>query len=106
MARELVLQSNRTNVVAVSLGIDVSEDVLVSEIRAQANPTSELLATWEINYVTDGTDGELLLSLDNSVVGSITQRTAYMDIKRIIGGEPFSVFDSPLFVVFRKTVTA
>lgn len=105
MRRELVVQKNRTNIVTASLGVDVSEDTLTSEIRTHENSTSQLIASWEISFLTDGTDGEIVLTLDNSVVDDIVHKTGYMDIKRTTNGEPLSVFDSPLFVVFRETIT-
>lgn len=105
MAKELVIQKNRTNVVTVSLGIDVSDDTITSEIRTHENSTSDLIATWQVAFLTDGTDGELVLTLDNSIVDDIPYKSGYMDIKRVTNGEPVSVFDNPLLVIFRETIT-
>ncbi len=95
----------RTVVVSVSLGFDVSQDIITSEIRVGKSQTSELIATWDVSFVTNGTDGELVLTLDNSVTEVITQTTGYMDIKRVTGGEPLSIFDEPLEVLFTDSVT-
>lgn len=102
---EVVVHKNRTNVLQVSLGLDVSADVLTSEIRTKANMESTLVATWDVSFATDGTDGNLLLTLDDSELLAITVKSGYMDIKRITGGEPLAVFDKPVKVLFRDTVT-
>lgn len=105
MYNPIIVHKRRTNTVTVSLGIDVSNDVLSSEIRAKEDVTSTLIATWDIAYATDGKDGELVLTLDDSITSTITASSGYMDIKRITGNEPVSIFDKPLKVTFRGTVT-
>lgn len=104
--RQLVVYKGRTNVVPVGLGVDVSNDEITSEIRVEVDPTSELIAAWTVENVTDGTDGEILLVLDDAVSASIELSKGYMDIKRVTGGEPVPVFDEPLEVLFKKVVTA
>lgn len=101
---DIVVYKNRTNILTVSLGVDVSSDTFESQIREKSTNDSLLLATWAVAFATDGVDGELVLTLDDSQVSDITAKTGYMDIKRITGGEPFAVFD-PVKVVFRDTVT-
>jgi hypothetical protein len=96
----------RTKVVQVALGYDVSNDTITSEIRVDKNHTSELLATWEVKFATDGKDGELILTLYGAITSAITKFKGYMDLKRVSGGEPISVFDEPLEVLFHETVTA
>lgn len=96
----------RYNKLLISLPDDVSGDIFSSEIRAEIDQTSELIATWDISFVTDGSDGELELILDDAITRNIINTVGYMDIKRVVGGEPVNVFDEPLEVVFRKTVTA
>jgi streptogramin lyase len=56
-------------------------------------------------FVTDGEDGELVLTLDNTITEQITANAGYMDLKRMVSGEPVPVFDKPLEVTFRGTVT-
>lgn len=102
MSNILVIHKGRTNVVPVSLGIDVSGDTITSEIRASSGT---LIATWEVTFDSDGTDGEIILRLDDSVTGPITYSTGQMDLKRVSSGEPYPVFDTPLEVEFRETVT-
>lgn len=102
----IVVYKNRTNVITVDMGQDVSADVLTSEIRAEPEVDSLLIATWNVTFATDGTDGELILTLDNTITEAITADSGYMDIKRMSGGEPLPVFDRPLEVEFRGSVTA
>ena len=102
---QLVVDRNRTNVVVVDLNEDVSADTFTSEIRKEQDWNSTLLATWTVTFVTDGTDGELLLTLDKATTSAITLSTAYMDIKRVNGSEETSVLAEPIQVVFQGTVT-
>jgi dihydrodipicolinate reductase len=94
-----------TTVLQVHLGIDVSEDEFKSQIRVNSDRTSDLIAEWEVSFATDGTDGELILTLDDSVTGVITHTTGYMDLVRISAGEPLPVFKDVLEVLFKDTVT-
>lgn len=103
---QVIVHKGRRNVLPVSLGIDVSGDEFESEIRAGKNRTSTLIATWTVSFLTDGVDGELLLTLDDSVTTDIEKTIGYMDIKRITSGEPVPVFDELLEVLFQETVTA
>lgn len=106
MAGELIVYKNRTNVVPVNLGYDVSADTITSEIRVGKNKESTLIATWSVDFLTDGTDGKLILTLDDSDLDTITQKYGYMDLKRVSGGEPLPVFKHVLKVLFEDTVTA
>lgn len=105
MFKQIVVHKGRTNVVPVSLGYDVSTDTLTSEIREEAKISSTLIATWVVGFVTDGTDGEITLTLDDSATAAITQTKGYMDIKRVSAGEPIPVFDSPIEILFKWAVT-
>ena len=102
---DIVVYKNRTNVLSVSLGSDISADTFASEIREKAGVASPLIATWDVAFLTDGTDGELVLTIDDSALTAVTQKAGYMDIKRTTGGEPFQVFD-PIKVKFVEVVTA
>lgn len=106
MTNPVVVHKNRRNTVMVNLGFDVSGDTITSEIRAQPDHESTLIATWTVSFVTDGTDGRLQLVLDDSVTAGITVDSGFMDLKRLSSGEPLPVFDRPLEVSFRGTVTA
>jgi hypothetical protein len=105
MGAQIFVYKNRTNVITVNLGMDVHNDTFSSQIRAEKNTTSTLLATWTVSFVTNGTDGMLKLTLDNSQLTNVTRSNGFMDIKRITSGEPVSVFDGPIEVMFREVVT-
>lgn len=106
MHDQLVIHMNRTNVVAVGLAFDVSEDTITSEIRSDKDVSSDLLATFEVTYATDGTDGELLLILNENELENVTKTYGFMDLKRVAGDETVSVFLEPLKVFFQGVVTA
>ena len=106
MSSAIIVHKNRTNIITVGLGYDVSADTITSEIRAQPEVDSPLLATWDVTFATDGEDGELVLTLDDTITAQISATSGFMDIKRVTGSEPVPVFDKPLEVIFRGTVTA
>jgi len=106
MTSKVIVHKNRTNVITVSMGIDVSADTITSEIRSEPDIESPLIATWDVSYKTNGADGELILTLDDLETSQIRANSGYMDLKRIVNGEPFSVFDMALEVSFRGSVTA
>lgn len=103
--QQVVVQKGRTVVVPVSLGFNVSQDIITSEIRVDPSYESELIATWDVTFDTDGTDGELVLTLDDEVTTEIEQSVGYMDLKRVAGGEPLAIFNAPLEVSFIDAVT-
>lgn len=106
MPQSITIHRNRTNIIPVSLGFDVSGDTFSSEIRKERDATSLKLAEFVVTFDTDGVDGELILTLDDAVVNLITAHRGYMDIKRVSSGEPLAVFDEPLEVFFKGSVTA
>lgn len=103
MADKIIIHKGRTNILTVSLGYDVSGDTITSEIRTESGT---LIATWTVAFDGDGTDGELIFTLDNSITAAITYPNGLMDIKRVSVGEPYSVMDAPIEVEFREVVTA
>jgi len=103
MANEtIVIHKGRVNVIAVSLGMDVSGDTLTSEIRTAAG---ELVAPWVVSFDGDGTNGEIILTMDDSVSAAIVYERGLMDIKRVSASQPYAVFDMPFDVEIRETVT-
>lgn len=103
--KQVIVHKGRTVILPVSLGYDVSSDVITSEIRVDKDPESDLIATWTVTFAGDGTDGELILTLDDSITSEITKSTGYMDLKRVTGSEPINVFNEPLEVLFKNVVT-
>lgn len=102
----VTIEKGRVNTVYVSLKQDVSKYSVVSEIRVEPNSSSELIATWVASFKTNGKDGELVLTMDDSVSGAITQKTGYMDVKLVFNGDDVSAFDDYVPVLFKETVTA
>lgn len=106
MSDVVKVYKGRRNVITLNLGFDVSADTITSQIRAELDSASTLIATWTVTEETDGTDGKIVLTLDDSALSSVTAKRGYMDLKRVSGGEPYAVFDEPLEVVFVPSVTA
>lgn len=105
MSNEVVVYKGRTTVTTVSLGVDVSGDTITSQIRSEPDISAPLIASWVVTFATDGTDGELILTMDDTITSQIKVNSGYMDLKRVSGTEPIPVFDRPLEVVFRGSVT-
>lgn len=104
---QVVVFKGRSKILSVSVGINVANDTLVSEIRADKDSASTLIASWEVTKVTDGTDGELEFNLSAATTAGIAQSIGYMDIKRLINGvDPVMLFDDPIEVIFKDPVTA
>lgn len=101
----LTVKKGRTVTVPVSLGRDVSGSEFFSDIRVGRTSDTDLIASWEIAFDTDGTDGELIFTLDDSVTSLIEQSSGYMDIKEVKDGEPLPVEYNPIEVVFTGVIT-
>lgn len=68
---------------------------------------SPLIMTWDVDFLTDGTDGKLILTVDETITAEISANSGYMDLKRVVpGGNPITIFDRPIEVTFRGVVTA
>jgi hypothetical protein len=106
MDNTVVVYKHRTNTLTLSLGYDVSTTPITSEIRVAPDPASTKIADWVVTFKTNGVDGELILTMDNTVAGAIEHKTGFMDFKRMVNGEPVIVIDEPLPVVFQGVVTA
>lgn len=103
----VVVYKNRTNTLRINLGIDVSNDTFTSQIRDGKLSTSPLLATWTVSFVTNGTNGELICRLDDTLTTPllIPAKSGYMDLRRVSGGEPIPVFSTPIKVIFKESIT-
>lgn len=105
MSNAVIVHIGRTNTISVDLGIDITGDTITSEIRTEPRSDSVLIMTWTVTNRVDA-DGTFDLTVDDTITGQIAVAGGYMDIKRVTGGEPIPVFDKPLEVEFRGTVTA
>ena len=101
----LNVYKDRTNIVPVNFGYDISSDTFESEIREGKDSSTTLIATWSIAFLTDGTDGKLIFTIDDSELLNVAQKKGYMDIKRITDGEPYPVMSDPITVIFKNQVT-
>lgn len=104
MSNEVIVHKGRLTTIRVNVGYDVSEYTLTSEIRTEPNVEAPLIATWTVAYESDGTDGKLLLTIDDTA-GNILANSGWMDIKQDDGMYATPIFDEPLAVVFRGSVT-
>jgi hypothetical protein len=103
--QQVLVHKGRTVIVPVSLGMNVSNDIITSEIREEKSSSSTLIATWDVSFDTDGTDGEIVLTLDDEITEGITQTIGYMDLKRVSGEEPLNILAEPLEVLFVEVIT-
>lgn len=107
MSNQVIVHKDRYNTLQVNLGYDISDETFTSEIRSEPTVHSTLIATWDVSFLSDGSDGKLLLVINSEVASQITANSGYMDLKRVgTDQEPVSVFDEPLEVSFRGVVTA
>lgn len=106
MADEIIVHKGRTVILPVQLSYDVSQDTIRSQIRKGRSVTSAIIAEWAVSFRTDGRDGKLIFRLDDAVTSEITENMGFMDIKRVTGGEPIAVLESPIPVVFRSVITS
>ena len=101
---KVIVHKGRTCVLGVDLGINITGDSVTSQIRAEPNVSSTLLAEWDV-IVDVAATGKLTLVLDDTETASVNVTTGYMDIKRVVGSDAVPVFDEPLEVTFRGVVT-
>ena len=105
MQLEHTIYLGRTNLLRVRYGFDISNDTFSSQIRSEPSRTSELLATWETDFTSDGSDGELLLTLPVAETAGIEDEVGWMDVKRIVNGNPIAGFDGLIKIIFEDSVT-
>ena len=103
MAKQIVVHKGRVNSKTLKLNMGVTGDDLYAEIRERPDQSSPLIATWVLT-AEDTTIGKFNMFLDDQE-GLITAERGFMDVLLVTGGQPVSVFDEPLAVEFRGTVT-
>jgi hypothetical protein len=104
MSGTVIVYKHVNNEITVNLGFDLSTNTIVSQIRTQPKRDAPLVADWEVEIV-DASTGELTLTMTETVSGAIDVEKGYMDILRLVGTEPYPVFDTPLEVSIRDVVT-
>lgn len=105
MYQPIIVHKNRNVTVGINLGEDVSGNTFSGVIRKDKSPDSTLLATWAIEFLTDGTDGEIVLTLQPGDTATIEHTNAYTDVKRVVGSEVLPVFTQPIQVIFVDSLT-
>lgn len=105
MESQVVVHRGRTVVISVGLGYDVSGDIITSQIREAVDVSSPLIAEWDVEFLGDGTDGELVLTLTDVATAAITRTNGYMDFKRVSGSGSINVIDDAIPVVIKGVVT-
>jgi hypothetical protein len=103
---DLKVYRGRTTVVPIALGVDVTGDDLVAEIRTATDPESTLLATWDVDIEIPAL-GIGTMTLDDSVADIAPDIDGgWTDILRVTGGQPISLFAAPVRVRFVNMPTA
>jgi len=105
MSNEIIVHKGRTNIVTVDFGVNIQDDVFTSQIRSGPSQDAPLIVEWDVSFQTDGSDGKLILTIDDLASSQIAATSGFMDIKRVSGSESFAAFDKPLEVTFQGTVT-
>lgn len=107
MTRQVTIIRGRSKTIEYVSQRDLSGSSYASHIRVQRHPESELIAEWDVDFVTDGTDGKLLLHLTAEQTAAIEASKGYMDIKALSTGLPEDVeqITSIISVVFEWPVT-
>lgn len=105
MADSLVVYKQRTNIFEfIFFGQDLSQDVLTSQIRRGQSSNSHKIAEFDIRPRTDGKDGRYIFTIDDSELENIPDVVGWLDIKRVSGGEPLAVLESPIPVTFQRAL--
>lgn len=102
---KLVVYKNRTNIITVRLGYDITGDTLTSQIREQPDQDAAFIAEWDVDVV-DAALGEITMTLTPTDLVGVTQVRGFTDIKRVSSGQSLPVFTDAIQVEFRGTVTA
>lgn len=92
----LIVAKTKTVIVPISLGFNVVGWVFTADLRATVVATSALIATWIVTFDTDGKDGELIATLQDTITSGLTVGTAYMRLKRIIPSPTLEIFGEPV----------
>lgn len=110
-ANEVEIWEKRTKVMALKLPWDATDDIITSQIRKGKDITTDLIAEWVVTFISydpdDGDDGAstFRMVIDDSNLQNVTVKKGYMDLKRVVGGEPYQLFDELLRVRFKEPVT-
>lgn len=104
MANSLIIHRGLTNTFPLVLGYDTTGDTIASQVRTGPDRSYPLLLNFVVTTV-DASNGEYTLTIDDTFTSQVVVDSGYMDILRITGGEPVPVFEEPLQVIFKGTIT-
>lgn len=96
----VVVEKGYTVILPVSLGFNVSEYDIISRIRVDTSPVSDIIVTWITSFDTDGKDGEIVLMLPYDITEDIVQSNGYMNIVKVGDGPDISFLNELLEVEF------
>lgn len=105
MSEAVIVHKHRVNELTINLGFNITGDTITSEIRSQPSQDGPLVATWTVTII-NATTGEIKLAMNAAVSGGINVETGWMDLKWVHSGSAKAIFESPLEVSIRDTVTA
>lgn len=104
MSGAVVVYRGRETTINLDLNMDCTGDTITSEIRSEPNRDSNLIATWDVTVV-DASTGKYKLILGATASGQVVVDSGYTDVLRVSNSKPLPVFDNPLEVIFKGTVT-
>lgn len=105
MLDRITVHKHRATVISFGFGIDLSQDTLTSQIRDSKNSTGNDLGFWDIQPLTDGTDGRYVFTFSPEKATLVTVDKGYMDVKRVSGGQPLTLMNRILTVEFKDVIT-
>lgn len=98
--QKILVKRGKTVELPVSLGFNVSQMIFSSRIFEENTLDSTLITVWTVTFKDDGKDGELILTLDESITTGIVQSLGYMDLRNISDDEPVNIFKELLEISF------
>lgn len=102
--QKVEVERGKTVVVGISIGFNVSLFEFLCEMRESEDPASAIITTWDMSFETDGKDGELLASLDDSITSVLVLGAAWLHLYRVSGSTHLPVFGEPVEVIILDPV--
>jgi len=105
MANHIVVHRGRAKTITFETNEDLTDYTVTSHIRSGPSSAWGIIGTWTVEKDSDGSDGLLILSMTSEQTQVITQGHGYMDLKKELDGQSFSVITYPLEVKFVDIIT-
>lgn len=104
---DINIYKGRRKVLPIKFEYDISPYTFVAEIRVSKSMTSDLIATFESRFATDGKDGELLLILGEGATAALSAQKGFLRVRktRMVREHRRTkqVFDEPIEVMIHET---